>query len=123
MARKKKVEETPITTDEPPVEVEPSNPVVSSETVTIDVSCGLSTDSDIIQATWRINTLLQEAYEEIKRCDDYIEAYADTDRAFATYRKELYEYRYKLRQLIFDPNYPDMSKMKFPPIPVRVPDQ
>lgn len=70
-----------------------------------------------------INERISATQPEIERCNDYIFACADSDRRFTTYRNELYEYRYKLRQLIFDPNYPDVEKMKFPTLPEWVPDQ
>ena len=66
---------------------------------------------------------MDKAYKEILRCDDYIQAMADADRIFATYRRELYEYRYKLRQLKFDPNYPNLDKLKLPDFPTYVKDQ
>lgn len=70
-----------------------------------------------------INKKISATQPEIERCNDYIFACADSDRRFTTYRNELYEYRYKLRQLIFDPNYPDFEKVKFPPLPEWIPDQ
>ncbi len=70
-----------------------------------------------------INDRISATQPEIERCNDYIFACADSDRRFTTYRNELYEYRYKLRQLIFDPNYPDVEKVKFPPLPEWIPDQ
>lgn len=63
------------------------------------------------------------ASSEIERCNDYIYAKADSSRRFATYRDELYEYRYKIRQLAFNPNYPNIEKSKFPPRPDYVPDE
>lgn len=78
---------------------------------------------DIEDARNRIAKLIADTQSEIERCNDYIFANADSDRRFATYRSELYEYRYKLRQLIFDPNFPHMDKVKLPELPECIPDQ
>lgn len=71
----------------------------------------------------RIYDEMPWALKEIERCNDYIFAKADVDRRFATYRDELYEYRYKMRQLVFSPNYPNISESKFPKRPDYVPDE
>lgn len=71
----------------------------------------------------RISQLIADTQSEIERCNDYIFANADSDRRFTTYRNELYEYRYKLRQLVFDPHFPHMDAMKLPDLPERIPDQ
>lgn len=62
------------------------------------------------------------AMGEINRCNDYIYAKADLDRRFTVYRDELYEYRYKLRQLSLLDNYPYISKTLLPVRPDVVQD-
>ena len=62
------------------------------------------------------------ALGEIQRCNDYIYAKADLDRRFTVYRDELYEYRYKLRQLAFIDSYPVVPNNKMPQRPDVVAD-
>lgn len=62
------------------------------------------------------------AMGEINRCNDYIYAKADLDRRFTVYRDELYEYRYKLRQLSLLDNYPHISNKLMPQRPDYVAD-
>ena len=62
------------------------------------------------------------ALGEIQRCNDYIYAKADLDRRFTVYRDELYEYRYKLRQLVFIDTYPVVPNNKIPQRPDVVAD-
>lgn len=128
MARTKKVK------DAPSIEVVQSETVDLSEviqetpTVTVEakdeVTTAILDETQTANATERfISEQMDKAYKEILRCDDYIQAMADADRIFATYRRELYEYRYKLRQLKFDPNYPSLDKLKLPDFPTYVKDQ
>lgn len=78
-----------------------------------------------------VNAVLGEAYmemawasDEISRCNDYIYAKADLDRRFTVYRDELYEYRYKFRQLImnWEKGSLELSKSNFPVRPDVVAD-
>lgn len=62
------------------------------------------------------------AYKEIIRCNDYIFSKADLDRRFYVYREELYEFRYKLRQLKLHPMYPYISMNMYPTKPDYVAD-
>ena len=104
-----------------------SEVIQETPTVTVEVKdevTKLILETPIPNATERfISEQMDKAYKEILRCDDYIQAMADADRIFATYRRELYEYRYKLRQLKFDPNYPSLDKLKLPDFPTYVKDQ
>lgn len=70
----------------------------------------------------RVAIEMDWALQEILRCNDYIFAKADYDRRFSTYRDELYEYRYKIRQLSLLPSYPNISESQFPIKPDYVPD-
>ena len=60
---------------------------------------------------------MEWARGEIERCNDYIFAKADLDRRFSVYRDELYEYRYKFRQMIFVNNYPHINPNSYPKRP------
>ena len=80
-------------------------------------------EASVYIAKMNIAAMITATQSEIERCNDYIFANADSDRRFTTYRSELYEYRYKLRQLIFDPNFPHMDKVKLPELPECIPDQ
>ena len=127
MARTKKVKDTPSTEVVQSETVDLSEVIQETPTVTVEVKdevTKLILETPIANATERfISEQMDKAYKEILRCDDYIQAMADADRIFATYRRELYEYRYKLRQLKFDPNYPSLDKLKLPEFPTYVKDQ
>ena len=127
MARTKKVKDAPSTEVVQSETVDLSEVIQETPTVTVEVKdevTKLILETQIPNATERfISEQMDKAYKEILRCDDYIQAMADADRIFATYRRELYEYRYKLRQLKFDPNYPSRDKMKLPEFPTYVKDQ
>ena len=127
MARTKKVKDAPSTEVVQSETVDLSEVIQETPTVTVEVKdevTKLILETPIPDATERfISEQMDKAYKEILRCDDYIQAMADADRIFATYRRELYEYRYKLRQLKFDPNYPSRDKMKLPEFPTYVKDQ
>ena len=127
MARTKKVKDAPSTEVVQSETVDLSDVIQETPTVTVEVKdevTKLILETPIPDATERfISEQMDKAYKEILRCDDYIQAMADADRIFATYRRELYEYRYKLRQLKFDPNYPSRDKMKLPEFPTYVKDQ
>ena len=127
MARTKKVKDTPSTEVVQSETVDLSEVIQETQTGTVEVKdevTKLILETPIPNATERfISEQMDKAYKEILRCDDYIQAMADADRIFATYRRELYEYRYKLRQLKFDPNYPSRDKMKLPEFPTYVKDQ
>ena len=127
MARTKKVKDAPSTEVVQSETVDLSEVIQETPTVTVEVKdevTKLILETPIPDATERfISEQMDKAYKEILRCDDYIQAMADADRIFATYRRELYEYRYKLRQLKFDPNYPSMDKLKLPEFPTYVKDQ
>lgn len=117
MAKKKKVAEEPI---EKPTEGDSSPSEVETYSVEPPAS-PLPTKEDEFKQ-WQHDRLMY-AMLEIQRCDDYIQAHADSDRLFTVYRSELYDYRYRLRQLQFDKNYPDLDKMKVPSFPVVVRDR
>ena len=128
MARTKKVKDAPSTEVVQSETVDLSEVIQETPTVTVEVKDEVTTvildETQTANATERfISEQMDKAYKEILRCDDYIQAMADADRIFATYRRELYEYRYKLRQLKFDPNYPCRNKMKLPEFPTYVKDQ
>lgn len=127
MARTKKVKDAPLTEVVQSETVDLSDVIQETPTVTVEVKdevTKLILETPIANATERfISEQMDKAYKEILRCDDYIQAMADADRIFATYRRELYEYRYKLRQLKFDPNYPSLDKLKLPDFPTYVKDQ
>ena len=127
MARTKKVKDAPSTEVVQSETVDLSEVIQETPTVTVEVKdevTKLIRETPIPNATERfISEQMDKAYKEILRCDDYIQAMADADRIFATYRRELYEYRYKLRQLKFDPNYPSLDKLKLPDFPTYVKDQ
>lgn len=127
MARTKKVKDAPSTEVVQSETVDLSDVIQETPTVTVEVKDEVTKvilETQIANATERfISEQMDKAYKEILRCDDYIQAMADADRIFATYRRELYEYRYKLRQLKFDPNYPSMDKLKLPEFPTYVKDQ
>ena len=127
MARTKKVKDAPSTEVVQSETVDLSEVIQETPTVTVEVKdevTKLILETPIANPTERfISEQMDKAYKEILRCDDYIQAMADADRIFATYRRELYEYRYKLRQLKFDPNYPSRDKMKLPEFPTYVKDQ
>lgn len=127
MARTKKVKDAPSTEVVQSETVDLSEVIQETPTVTVEVKdeiTKLILETPIPNATERfISEQMDKAYKEILRCDDYIQAMADADRIFATYRRELYEYRYKLRQLKFDPNYPSLDKLKLPDFPTYVKDQ
>ena len=127
MARTKKVKDAPSTEVVQSETVDLSEVIQETPTVTVEVKDEVTKvilETQIANATERfISEQMDKAYKEILRCDDYIQAMADADRIFATYRRELYEYRYKLRQLKFDPNYPCRNKMKLPEFPTYVKDQ
>ena len=127
MARTKKVKDAPSTEVVQPETVDLPEVIQETPTVTVEVKdevTKLILETPIANPTERfISEQMDKAYKEILRCDDYIQAMADADRIFATYRRELYEYRYKLRQLKFDPNYPSRDKMKLPEFPTYVKDQ
>ena len=127
MARTKKVKDAPSTEVVQSETVDLSEVIQETPTVTVEVKDEVTKvilETQIANATERfISEQMDKAYKEILRCDDYIQAMADADRIFATYRRELYEYRYKLRQLKFDPNYPSMDKLKLPDFPTYVKDQ
>ena len=127
MARTKKVKDAPSTEVVQSETVDLSDVIQETPTVTVEVKdevTKLILETPIPNATERfISEQMDKAYKEILRCDDYIQAMADADRIFATYRRELYEYRYKLRQLKFDPNYPSLDKLKLPDFPTYVKDQ
>ena len=127
MARTKKVKDAPSTEVVQSETVDLSEVIQETPTVTVEVKDEVTKvilETQIANATERfISEQMDKAYKEILRCDDYIQAMADADRIFATYRRELYEYRYKLRQLKFDPNYTSRDKMKLPEFPTYVKDQ
>lgn len=127
MARTKKVKDAPSTEVVQSETVDLSEVILETPTVTVEAKdevTKLILETPIPNATERfISEQMDKAYKEILRCDDYIQAMADADRIFATYRRELYEYRYKLRQLKFDPNYPSLDKLKLPDFPTYVKDQ
>lgn len=128
MARTKKVKDAPSTEVVQSETVDLSEVIQETPTVTVEVKDEVTTaildETQTTNATERfISEQMDKAYKEILRCDDYIQAMADADRIFATYRRELYEYRYKLRQLKFDPNYPSLDKLKLPEFPTYVKDQ
>lgn len=127
MARTKKVKDAPSTEVVQSETVDLSEVIQETPTVTVEAKdevIKLTLETQIPNATERfISEQMDKAYKEILRCDDYIQAMADADRIFATYRRELYEYRYKLRQLKFDPNYPSLDKLKLPDFPTYVKDQ
>ena len=127
MARTKKVKDAPSTEVVQPETVDLPEVIQETPTVTVEVKDEVTKvilETQIANATERfISEQMDKAYKEILRCDDYIQAMADADRIFATYRRELYEYRYKLRQLKFDPNYPSLDKLKLPDFPTYVKDQ
>lgn len=127
MARTKKVKDAPSTEVVQSETVDLPDVIQETPTVTVEVKdevTKLILETPIANPTERfISEQMDKAYKEILRCDDYIQAMADADRIFATYRRELYEYRYKLRQLKFDPNYPSRDKMKLPEFPTYVKDQ
>ena len=127
MARTKKVKDAPSTEVVQSETVDLSDVIQETPTVTVEVKDEVTKvilETQIANATERfISEQMDKAYKEILRCDDYIQAMADADRIFATYRRELYEYRYKLRQLKFDPNYPSLDKLKLPDFPTYVKDQ
>ena len=127
MARTKKVKDAPSTEVVQSETVDLPEVIQETPTVTVEVKdevTKLILETPIPNATERfISEQMDKAYKEILRCDDYIQAMADADRIFATYRRELYEYRYKLRQLKFDPNYPSLDKLKLPDFPTYVKDQ
>ena len=127
MARTKKVKDAPSTEVVQSETVDLSEVIQETPTVTVEVKdevTKLILETPIANATEKfISEQMDKAYKEILRCDDYIQAMADADRIFATYRRELYEYRYKLRQLKFDPNYPSLDKLKLPDFPTYVKDQ
>ena len=128
MARTKKVKDTPSVEVVQSETVDLPEVIQETPTVTVEVKDEVTTvildETQTANATERfISEQMDKAYKEILRCDDYIQAMADADRIFATYRRELYEYRYKLRQLKFDPNYPCRNKMKLPEFPTYVKDQ
>ena len=127
MARTKKVKDAPSTEVVQSETVDLPEVIQETPTVTVEVKdevTKLILETPIANPTERfISEQMDKAYKEILRCDDYIQAMADTDRIFATYRRELYEYRYKLRQLKFDPNYPSLDKLKLPDFPTYVKDQ
>lgn len=127
MARTKKVKDAPSTEVVQSETVDLSEVIQETPTVTVEAKdevTKLILETPIPNATERfISEQMDKAYKEILRCDDYIQAMADADRIFATYRRELYEYRYKLRQLKFDPNYPSLDKLKLPDFPTYVKDQ
>ena len=128
MARTKKVKDAPSTEVVQSETVDLPEVIQETPTITVEVKDEVTTvildETQTANATERfISEQMDKAYKEILRCDDYIQAMADADRIFATYRRELYEYRYKLRQLKFDPNYPSRDKMKLPEFPTYVKDQ
>lgn len=127
MARTKKVKDAPSTEVVQSETVDLSEVIQETPTVTVEVKdevTKLILETPIANPTERfISEQMDKAYKEILRCDDYIQAMADADRIFVTYRRELYEYRYKLRQLKFDPNYPSLDKLKLPDFPTYVKDQ
>ena len=128
MARTKKIKDTPLAEVVQSETVDLPEVIQETPTVTVEVKDEVTTvildETQTANATERfISEQMDKAYKEILRCDDYIQAMADADRIFATYRRELYEYRYKLRQLKFDPNYPCRNKMKLPEFPTYVKDQ
>lgn len=127
MARTKKVKDTPSVEVVQSETVDLPEVIQETPTVTVEVKdevTKLILETPIANPTERfISEQMDKAYKEILRCDDYIQAMADADRIFATYRRELYEYRYKLRQLKFDPNYPSLDKLKLPDFPTYVKDQ
>ena len=127
MARTKKVKDAPSTEVVQSETVDLPEVIQETPTVTVEVKdevTKLILETPIANPTERfISEQMDKAYKEILRCDDYIQAMADADRIFATYRRELYEYRYKLRQLKFDPNYPSLDKLKLPDFPTYVKDQ
>lgn len=127
MARTKKVKDTPSVEVVQSETVDLPEVIQETPTVTVEVKdevTKLILETPIANPTERfISEQMDKAYKEILRCDDYIQAMADADRIFVTYRRELYEYRYKLRQLKFDPNYPSLDKLKLPDFPTYVKDQ
>ena len=127
MARTKKIKDTPLAEVVQSETVDLPEVIQETPTVTVEVKdevTKLILETPIANPTERfISEQMDKAYKEILRCDDYIQAMADADRIFATYRRELYEYRYKLRQLKFDPNYPSLDKLKLPDFPTYVKDQ
>ena len=128
MARTKKVKDAPSTEVVQSETVDLPEVIQETPTITVEVKDEVTTvildETQTANATERfISEQMDKAYKEILRCDDYIQAMADADRIFATYRRELYEYRYKLRQLKFDPNYPSLDKLKLPDFPTYVKDQ
>ena len=128
MARTKKIKDTPLAEVVQSETVDLPEVIQETPTVTVEVKDEVTTvildETQTANATERfISEQMDKAYKEILRCDDYIQAMADADRIFATYRRELYEYRYKLRQLKFDPNYPSLDKLKLPDFPTYVKDQ
>lgn len=100
---------------EPPKEV--VQPVAEEACVTSDIK---KYRPDIEKY---IESELQKAQAEIERCDDYINAVADSDRLFTTCRRELYEYKYKLRQLRLHKDYPYVPNSALPEYPMIISDR
>lgn len=119
------------------VEVQPSTSEDIEETTTIDTTELEDSSSTITTSEEEVpievvpkresieSTVAEEmsyAMGEIERCNDYVYAKADCDRRFTVYRDELYEYRYKLRQLVFNVNYPYIDSSSLPQRPDYIPD-
>lgn len=97
-------------------EASPEEPISFSEYVsTTPLRSFGSIEGEIYQA-------MNYALSEIERCNDYIYAKADLDRRFTVYRDELYEYRYKIRQLSLLKDYPYIDYNLMPPKPDFIPD-
>lgn len=94
--------------------------VIQTETTTInEEEVGMDATPDI---DWTIYEDMSWAFKEIIRCNDYIFSKADLDRRFYVYREELYEFRYKLRQLKLHPMYPNIPMNMYPTKPDYVAD-
>lgn len=112
----------------PPTSVESSEIIIdTTDTPTVSVYSKPSEQTylkiDTFDCEQRIYDEMPWALKEIERCNDYIYAKADLDRRFSTYRDELYEYRYKMRQLKFLPDFPNIDESRFPTRPDYVNDE
>ena len=95
---------------------------INIDTTNVDVKTYSTTSPSIPSIESKVMEEMQWAFWEIMRCNDYIFAKADLDRRFTVYRDELAEYRYKIRQLSLNPNYPYISEKLMPIRPDVVPD-
>lgn len=133
MARKKKDSEPVVTessqsvdlSEAPVADVAPHTDESSESCSTVSVSDdgerSTSVSVDDIESQKIVAKMMENTLEEIERCDDYIESGMDASGIWKINKREWRYYRYLLRQVPLQSQYPKV--VVYPQRPVRLDDE